>query len=99
MESIYQVRSAGGRFKPAFWKLVRAVAKKRDAQEVDADDCPDDQEDVIVQLGVAQGGIDVDVGYSAHAIAACGYSVLLKVDQVAPFLRRNAAEVFRTGKF
>jgi hypothetical protein len=96
MERIYDLKTPRGRYKPGFWKLVRA--KKHADPELDAD-CPDDQDDITVQLSVASDGIDVDVSYTAHAIATCGYSTVLNVDQLARFLRHDAPEVFRTGKF
>jgi hypothetical protein len=99
MDSVYDVRTPGGRIKAAFWKLVRAGAKGPDDHVPDQDDCPDDQDDTTVQLGVSQGGILVDVSYDAHAIAACGYSVFLKAHQTASFLRRGAPSEFRTGRF
>lgn len=99
MESVYDLRASGGRFKSAFWKLVRAGAKGPDDHDLDPGDCPDDQECTTVQLGVSPRGILVDVSFDAHAIAACGYSVVLEVDQIARFLRRGASEVFRTGRF
>lgn len=58
------------------------------------DDCPDGQDDAIVQLGVSQGGILVDVSYRTHAILACGHSALIKTAQTIPFLRRAPPKYF-----
>jgi hypothetical protein len=96
MERIYDLRTPSGRFKPAFWKLVGARPKGSD--DHDLEDCAG-QDDPIVQLGVSEGGILVDVSYSAHAFFACGYSAFIKTDQTTRFLRRDAPEVFRMGKF
>lgn len=99
VDKVYDLRAKGGAWKPAFEKLVRAVAKRRGVSDPSLDDCPDELEDAKVQLGLALGGIDVDVSYTSHAIAACGYSVLLKAEKLARFLRPDAPQVFHTGKF
>lgn len=104
VEKAYDLRAAGGQWRPAFRKMVLAARKKEMASLGDPslDDCPDGvgrNDGATVQLGMVEGGLIVDVSYSAHAIAACRYSVFMRADQLAPFLRPGASEDFRTGKF
>jgi hypothetical protein len=98
--SFYQLKTSDERYQPAFWKLIEPGARARDRDDRDLTDCPDgDDGGETLQLGLAEGGLDVDVSFSAHVIAACGYSVFVKAAALAPFLRPHAPEVFRTGKF
>lgn len=102
VERFYELKGRGGRVKPAFWKVVRAAAHKKvagAAADPSLEDCPDGKDDGKIQLGIAEGGIDVDVSFTSHAIAACGYSVFVKAAELAPFLHAGAPEAFRTGNF
>jgi hypothetical protein len=99
MDRVYQLQGSDGSFTPAFARLMRAGEKSRDNEGLEPGDCDDLAVTATVQLGVTSDGIDVDVSYTSHAIAACGYSFTLKVSQMVRFLRPGAPAVFRTGKF